>query len=424
MSNTTQLLRFITAGSVDDGKSTLIGRLLHDSKSIFEDQLSAISKTSAKRGMAAVDLSLLTDGLQAEREQGITIDVAYRYFQTSRRKFVIADTPGHVQYTRNMVTGSSTADLVVVLVDARHGVVLQSKRHTAVAALLRVPHVVLCVNKMDLVDYEASRFREIESEFQAFSSALGIPEVTCIPISALHGDNITTTTAAMPWFGGPALLEHLESVDVAAARTTQVPRLPIQFVIRPMTRQHHDYRAYAGQVAGGMFRVGDEVVVLPEGCTTSIVGIDRSGVEINEAAEMMPIAIRLGDDVDVSRGAMVCSIHQPSTVTQDVEAMICWMTDRRLRAGQTYILKHTSRTARARVDNIDYGLDVNTLERDPATMDIGANDIARVTLRTSAPLCVDAYRDNRTTGSFILIDETTFETSGAGMILGAAGDTQ
>ncbi|KHL18975.1 UNVERIFIED_CONTAM: sulfate adenylyltransferase [Mumia flava] len=411
------LLRFATAGSVDDGKSTLIGRLLLDSKAIFEDQLEAVEATSQSKGYDYTDLALLTDGLRSEREQGITIDVAYRYFATPRRKFIIADTPGHVQYTRNMVTGASTADLGLVLVDARSGLTEQSRRHAVILSLLRVPHLVLAVNKMDLVDYDEDTFNKIRDEFDTFAAKLAIPDLTVIPISALKGDNVVTRSEAMPWYQGTSLLHHLENVHVASDRDLVDTRFPVQYVVRPKSDEFHDYRGYAGQVAGGVLKPGDEVQVLPSGFTSKIAGIDLHEQSIDEAFPPMSVTVRLTDDLDVSRGDMICRPQNAPTPTQDIDAMVCWMTNQPLRPRQKLAIKHTTRNARAMVKDLQYRLDINTLHRDLDTQELGLNEIGRVKLRTTAPLFVDAYEKNRTTGSFILIDEATGVTVGAGMIL-------
>jgi bifunctional enzyme CysN/CysC/sulfate adenylyltransferase subunit 1 len=410
------LLRFATAGSVDDGKSTLIGRLLFDSKSIFTDQLESVEKTSQDKGHGYVDLSLLTDGLRSEREQGITIDVAYRYFATPNRKFIIADTPGHVQYTRNMVTGASTADLGLVLVDARHGLTEQSRRHAVLLSLLRVPHLVLCINKMDLVDYSQEVYDKISAEFTAFATKLNIPDLEVIPISALQGDNVVTRSTSMDWYSGPTLIHHLEHVHVASDRDLVDVRLPVQYVIRPKSDDHHDYRGYAGQVAGGVLKPGDEVMVLPSGMTSKIAGIDLFDKEIPEAFPPMSVTVRLEDDVDVSRGDMISRVKNAPEPSQDIDAMICWMTNAPLRPRQKLAIKHTSNSARALVKDIQYRLDVNSLHRDLETKELGLNEIGRVQLRTTKPLLCDPYSKNRTTGSFILIDEATGVTVGAGMI--------
>ncbi|HEY5031442.1 MAG TPA: sulfate adenylyltransferase subunit CysN [Actinomycetes bacterium] len=411
------LLRFATAGSVDDGKSTLIGRLLYDSKAIFEDQLESVERTSRERGDEYTNLALLTDGLRAEREQGITIDVAYRYFATPKRKFIIADTPGHIQYTRNMVTGASTADLAIILVDARNGLVEQSRRHTFLATLLRVPHLVLCVNKMDLVGFSEDVFEEIRAEFTAFATKLNIPDLTFIPVSALNGDNIVTRSENTPWYDGPSLLHHLENVHVASDRNLVDVRFPVQYVIRPMSSTHPDYRGYAGQVAGGVLKPGDEVVVLPSGFTSRIAAIDTADGPVDEAYPPMSVTVRLEDNLDVSRGDLICRPHNQPLVTQDVDAMVCWMdSTASLRPGQKLAIKHTTRNARALVKDLQYRLDVNTLHRDDEADELRLNEIGRVRLRTTQPLLCDPYSRNRTTGGFILIDEATNRTVGAGMI--------
>jgi len=415
------LLRFATAGSVDDGKSTLIGRLLYDSKSIFTDQLEAVEATSRSRGDEYTNLALLTDGLRAEREQGITIDVAYRYFATPRRKFIIADTPGHIQYTRNMVTGASTANLALILVDARKGMVEQSRRHAFLCSLLRVPHMVLCVNKMDLVDYAQEVFESIADEFSCFAMKLEAPDLAVIPISALHGDNIVTRSANMPWYDGPSLLHHLEHVHIASDRNLVDVRFPVQFVIRPQSTSVTDYRGYAGQVASGVMKPGDEVMVLPSGFTTRIAGIDTADGPVDEAYPPMSVTVRLEDELDVSRGDLICRPHNQPAVAQDIEAMLCWMDESRpMTVGGKYAIKHTTRAARAVVRDLHYRLDVNSLHRDESADSLRLNEIGRVRLRTTVPLLADEYRRNRTTGGFIVIDETTNRTVGAGMIVEAA----
>jgi sulfate adenylyltransferase subunit 1 len=414
-----EMLRFATAGSVDDGKSTLIGRLLLETKQIFEDQLEAVERTSRDRGFDYTNLALLTDGLRAEREQGITIDVAYRYFATPRRKFIIADTPGHIQYTRNMVTGASTADLALVLIDARKGVLEQSRRHAVIASLLQVSHLVLCVNKMDLVEYDERRFEEICAEFTEFAAKLDIDDLTFIPISALHGDNVTSHSPNTPWYEGATLLHHLEHVYIGSDRNLIDPRFPVQLVIRPMSNSHHDYRGYAGQVSGGIFRPGDEVLVLPSGFTTSIASIDQYEGPIEEAMPPMSVTVRLADQLDISRGDMICRPHNAPTATQDIQAQLCWFSsERALQPGNQYAIKHTTRNARCRVQELLYRLDVNTLSREECSA-LTLNEIGRVKLRTTQPLFVDEYRRNRDTGSFILIDEGTNETVAAGMIIGS-----
>ncbi len=412
-----ELLRFATAGSVDDGKSTLIGRLLHDTKTIHEDQWAAVTAASDARGDEHVNLALLTDGLRAEREQGITIDVAHRYFSTPRRKFIIADTPGHVQYTRNMVTGASTADLALVLVDARKGVVEQSRRHAFLSSLLGIPHLVLCVNKMDLVDWDQGRFEEVKDEFRAFSMKL---DVAFVPISARHGDNVVDRSDAMRWYDGLTLLQHLEQTHIASDRNLVDARFPVQYVIRPQSADHPDYRGYAGTVAGGVFRPGVEVVVLPSGFTTTIAAIDGPGGEpVPEAFSPMAVTLRLADDLDVARGDLIARAGNHPVVDQDVDATVCWFDERsRLSVGSRYALKHTTRTVKAVVRDLAYRLDVNTLHRDDTVTDLGLNEIGRVRLRTQAPLLFDEYRRNRDTGSFILVDEVTNATVAAGMITG------
>ncbi len=410
------LLRFATAGSVDDGKSTLIGRLLLDSKAIFEDQLEAVEATSQSKGYDYTDLALLTDGLRSEREQGITIDVAYRYFATPNRKFIIADTPGHVQYTRNMVTGASTADLGLVLVDARQGLTEQSRRHAVLLSLLRVPHLVLAVNKMDLVDYDQAVYERIKKEFTSFATKLNIPDLEVIPLSALQGDNVVKRSENMPWYNGSSLMHHLENVHVASDRDLVDTRFPVQYVVRPKSDDFHDYRGYAGQLAGGVMRPGDEVVVLPSGLTSTIAGIDLFDREIDEAFPPMSVTVRLDDDVDVSRGDMIARVKNAPKPSQDIDAMICWMTNEPLRPRQKLAIKHTTRTGRAMVKDVQYRLDVNTLHRDQEAGELGLNEIGRVQLRTTVPLLCDPYSKNRTTGSFILIDEATGVTVGAGMI--------
>jgi sulfate adenylyltransferase subunit 1 len=414
------LLRFATAGSVDDGKSTLIGRLLYDSKAIFTDQLESVERTSRERGDDYTDLALLTDGLRAEREQGITIDVAYRYFATPRRRFIIADTPGHIQYTRNMVTGASTANLAIALVDARKGIVEQSRRHAFLVSLLRVPHLVLAVNKMDLVDWSEQVFEQIADEFTNFAAKLEIADMTIIPISALQGDNIVSRSDRMPWYGGPSLLHHLEHVHIASDRNLVDVRFPVQYVIRPQSNDHRDYRGYAGQVAGGVLKPGDEVMVLPSGFGTRIAAIATADGPVDEAFPPMSVTIRLEDEIDVARGDMICRPHNQPAITQDLDAMVCWMTEKPLLPRAKLRLKHTTRSVRTLVKELQYRLDVNTLHRDEAASELGLNEIGRVRLRTTAPVLADEYRRNRMTGGFILIDESTNRTVGAGMITEAS----
>ncbi|MEI2698102.1 MAG: sulfate adenylyltransferase subunit CysN [Microthrixaceae bacterium] len=416
-----ELLRFATAGSVDDGKSTLIGRLLYDSKSIFEDQLASVEDVSERMGLDGANLALLTDGLRAEREQGITIDVAYRYFATPKRKFIIADTPGHIQYTRNMVTGASTADLAIVLIDARKGVLEQSRRHAFIASLLRIPHLVVAVNKMDLVDYDQQRFDEIVEEFRAFAAKLDVSDLTFIPISALHGDNIVSRSTEMDWFEGTSLLHHLETVHIASDRNLIDARFPVQCVLRPHSDEFHDYRGYAGRVAAGVFKPGDEVTVLPSGFSSTISSIDTFDGPVDEAFSPMSVTIRLSDEIDISRGDMICRPHNQPVSSQDVEAMVCWLTEASALSPRTTLaLKHTTRSVRAMVKDLHYRLDINTLHRDDSVPALTLNEIGRVTLRTTQPLFFDEYRRSRETGSFILIDEATNATVGAGMILGEA----
>ena len=417
---TMDILRLATAGSVDDGKSTLIGRLLYDSKAIFEDQLASVERTSKERGEEYTNLALLTDGLRAEREQGITIDVAYRYFATPRRKFIIADTPGHTQYTRNMVTGASTADLAIVLVDARNGLTEQSRRHAFLTTLLRVPHLVLAVNKMDLVGYDSAAFDQIVEEFTAFGSKLEIGDLTFIPISALHGDNVVERSLNMPWYNGPSLLHHLEHVHIASDRNLIDVRFPVQYVIRPHQATDpdlHDYRGYAGQVAGGILKPGDEVMHLPSGLTTTIKRIDAASGPVDEAYPPMSVTLLLEDDLDISRGDMICRPHNQPHVTQDVQAMVCWMTDApALTERSRLVVKHTTRTVKAIVRDIGYRLDINTLHRDESADRIGLNEIGRIGLRLTQPIFCDPYARNRMTGGLILIDEATSATVGAAMI--------
>jgi bifunctional enzyme CysN/CysC len=416
------ILRLATAGSVDDGKSTLIGRLLYDSKAIFEDQLAALERAGAARGSGHADLALLTDGLRAEREQGITIDVAHRYFATPRRTFIIADTPGHIQYTRNMVTGASTADLAIILVDVRKGVLEQSRRHAFLASLLRVPHLVVAVNKMDLAGYEQAAYERVVAEFAAFAAKLDIGDLTFVPVCALHGDNVVERSINMPWYDGPSLLRHLEHVHIASDRNLIDARFPVQCVIRPRQAADpllHDYRGYAGQVAGGVLRPGDEVVHLPSGLTSVITHIDGPGGPVAEAVAPMSVVLRLDDDLDISRGDMIARPGNQPRAAQDLEAMVCWMSgERPLTAGTRLLVKHTTATATAVVGDLRYRLDVNSLHRDTDARALTMNEIGRVRLRTARPLFADEYARNRATGAFILIDEADNATVGAGMITG------
>jgi sulfate adenylyltransferase subunit 1 len=415
MNTNTQLLRFITAGSVDDGKSTLIGRLLHDSKSIFEDQFSAISKTSEKRGMAAVDLSLLTDGLQAEREQGITIDVAYRYFATPRRKFIIGDTPGHEQYTRNMVTAASTANLVVILIDARRGVLVQTRRHSYLASLVGIPHIVLAVNKMDMVDYSEARFNEICTEYLAFAAQLGLHNVTCVPLSALVGDMIVDRGENLNWYSGPTLMELLENVEIDHDVNTTDFRFPVQWVCRPQTGEYHDFRGFMGRIEAGSVSVGDEVTVLPSGRTSTVKEIVTFDGKLQTAYAPQSITLRLDDEIDISRGDMFVKADYLPTVAKEFEAMLCWLSETPLDKSRKYLVKHTTRTAKCVFASVDYRVDVNTLEQHAEPV-INMNDIAHVKLKVQQPLVFDHYSRNRASGSFIVIDEATNNTVAAGMI--------
>ena len=409
------LLRFATAGSVDDGKSTLIGRLLYDSKSVFQDQLAAVERTSADRGDDYTNLALLTDGLRAEREQGITIDVAYRYFSTPARSFIVADTPGHVQYTRNMVTGASTADLALVLVDARKGVVEQTRRHASLSALLRVPHLVLAVNKMDLVDFDQRVYNDIVADFRFFASALNLPDVTPIPMTALHGDNVVHRSTRIDWYFGPALLEHLEQVHVSRDDAQRRPaRFPVQYVIRPMSTERPDYRGYAGTLVAGTLRVGDEIAALPSGRRSTVEALETFDGPLAEAVAGQAITVRLADEIDVSRGDMLVGA-EPPRVTSTFDATLCWLADTPLRPGQRVLVKHTTRTVKAQVQVLHDRLDVTQLVPEAAES-LRLNDIGRVTMRTASPLALDPYRDDRTTGAFIVIDEVTGSTVGAGMV--------
>lgn len=412
-----ELLRFTTAGSVDDGKSTLIGRLLYDSKSIFEDQYEAIKLSSERRGEPEVNLALLTDGLRAEREQGITIDVAYRYFATPKRKFIIADTPGHIQYTRNMVTGASTANLAIILVDARKGVVEQTKRHAFIASLLGIPHLVICINKMDLVNYDEQVFLHIKKEFKGFAAKLKVHDIQFVPISALKGDNVVDKSLNMEWYGGPTLMYLLETIHIGSDLNLVDCRFPVQYVIRPQTEDHHDYRGYAGRVAGGIFKPGDQVLVLPSGFTSRVKAIDGPGGPVKEAFAPMSVTIRLEDELDVGRGDMIVRVNNVPEVSQDINMMVCWMSPDRIQLNGKYTIRHTTREARCVVKEILYKVDVNSLHRILDNKDVGMNDIARISIRTTKPLFFDKYQINRFTGSVILIDEASNETVGAGMII-------
>lgn len=417
MNDNNQLLRFTTAGSVDDGKSTLIGRLLYDSKSIFEDQLEAIENTSKQKGHEGVDLALFTDGLRDEREQGITIDVAYRYFTTPKRKFIIADTPGHIQYTRNMVTGASTANAAIILVDARHGVIEQTKRHAFIASLLQIPHIIVCINKMDLVEFKEEAYNNVIRQFEEFSSKLLVKDVRFIPISALLGDNVVNRSENMTWYQGAPLLHTLETMHISSDINKVDARFPVQTVLRPQSDKYRDYRGYAGRVASGVFRNGDEVTVLPSGFTSKIKSIDTISGELDEAFAPMSVSITLEDDIDISRGDMIARSNNKPEPSQDVEAMLCWLHNDPAKPRAKYSIRHTSNEQKAMIKEVIYKIDINTLNREPEDLDMGMNDICKVKIRTTKPLLVDSYRENRTTGSFILVDENTNETVAAGMIV-------
>tara|TARA_Y100000589_G_scaffold95043_1_gene89754 strand:+ start:416 stop:1684 length:1269 start_codon:yes stop_codon:yes gene_type:complete len=412
-----ELLRFTTAGSVDDGKSTLIGRLLFDSKAIFQDQLEQLEETSKQRGEEEINLALLTDGLRSEREQGITIDVAYRYFATPKRKFIIADTPGHIQYTRNMVTGASTANLAILLIDVRHGVIEQTKRHAFIASLLQIPHVAVCVNKMDLVDYDENSFNLIKKEFEIFSSKLEIKDVHFIPISALNGDNVVERSKKMDWYEGSTLMHLLENVHIGSDENHIDCRFPVQYVIRPQTKEYPDYRGYAGRIAGGVFKAGDKVKVLPSGIDSKIKSIDTYNGTIEEAFAPMSVCITLEDDVDISRGDMLVREHNQPEIGQELDLMICWMNSKKLIVRGKYTIKHTSQTARCIIKEVRYKMDINTLHRIEDNKEIGLNDIGRIAIKTTKPIFYDKYNRNRNTGSVIIIDEASNETVGAGMII-------
>jgi len=412
-----ELLRFTTAGSVDDGKSTLIGRLLFDSKGIFEDQLESVKKSSEKKGLQDVDLALLTDGLRAEREQGITIDVAYRYFATPKRKFIIADTPGHIQYTRNMVTGASTANLALILVDARNGVVEQTKRHSYIASLLRIPHLVICINKMDLVDYSEERYEEIVEEYKGFAAKMDIKDVQYVPISALKGDNVVERSTNMDWFKGPTLMYLLEHIHIASDYNHIDARLPVQYIVRPQKIEgFHDYRGFAGRITSGIFRKGDDVTVLPSGFSSKVKSVREGENEIEEAYPPMSVAIELEDDIDISRGDMIVKPNNQPEVSQDIDAMLCWFSPEKLNVGGKYVLRHTTAEVRTMVKDVVYKMDINELHKDDTDKSIGMNDIARIKLRTTKPLFFDSYKKNRQTGSIILVEEATNNTVAAGMI--------
>ncbi|GGG36622.1 sulfate adenylyltransferase subunit CysN [Bizionia arctica] len=417
MLDNNQLLRFTTAGSVDDGKSTLIGRLLYDSKSIFEDQLEAITNTSKKKGHDGVDLALFTDGLRDEREQGITIDVAYRYFTTPKRKFIIADTPGHIQYTRNMVTGASTANAAIILVDARHGVIEQTKRHSFIASLLQIPHVIVCVNKMDLVDYSEEAYNKVINQFEEFSSKMLVKDVRFIPISALNGDNVVNRSTKMDWYQGAPLLHTLETIHISSDINKIDARFPVQTVLRPQSENHRDYRGYAGRVASGILRVGDDITVMPSGFTSKIKSINLFDKELEEAYAPMSVSITLEDDIDISRGDMIVRTNNKPEAVQDIEVMLCWLNNKSANPRTKYTIKHTSNEQKAIIKEIVYKFNINTLERITTDLEINMNDISKVKIRTTKPLMIDSYRENRATGSIILVDDATNETVAAGMIV-------
>jgi len=417
MLDNNQLLRFTTAGSVDDGKSTLIGRLLFDSKSIFEDQLKSIENTSKKKGHDGVDLALFTDGLKDEREQGITIDVAYRYFTTPKRKFIIADTPGHIQYTRNMVTGASTANAAVILVDARHGVIEQTKRHSFIASLLQIPHIIVCVNKMDLVDYDEDAYNKVIDQFEEFSSKLLVRDIRFIPISALNGDNVVNRSKHMDWYQGAPLLHTLETMHISSDINKVDTRFPVQTVIRPQSEAHRDYRGYAGRLASGILRTGDEVTVMPSGFTSKVKSIDTFEKSLKEAHAPMSVSITLEDDIDISRGDMIVRSNNKPEASQDLEVMLCWLHNHKAKPRAKYSIKHTSNDQKAMIKEVIYKFDINSLDRISDDKELNMNDISKVKIRTTKPLMVDAYRENRTTGSLILVDDATNETVAAGMVV-------
>ena len=417
MLDNNQLLRFTTAGSVDDGKSTLIGRLLYDSKSIFEDQLAAITKTSKKKGHEGVDLALFTDGLRDEREQGITIDVAYRYFTTPKRKFIIADTPGHIQYTCNMVTGASTANVATILIDARKGVVEQTKRHAFIASLLQIPHIIVCINKMDLVDYSEEVYNKIVTQFEDVASKMLVTDVRFIPMSALNGDNVVNKLDNMPWYQGAPMLHTLETMHISSDINKVDARFPVQTVLRPQNDTHRDYRGYAGRVASGIFRVGDAITVMPSGFNSIIKSIDVLDKDLKEAYAPMSVSITLEDDIDISRGDMIVRSNNKPTATQDIEVMLCWLNNKPAKPRTKYAIQHTSNLQQAMIKDVIYKIDINTLGRNTEDKELNMNDIAKLKIRTTKPLMVDAYRENRSTGSIVLIDTTTNETVAAGMIV-------
>lgn len=418
MLDNNQLLRFTTAGSVDDGKSTLIGRLLYDSKSIFEDQLEAIENISKKKGHDGVDLALFTDGLKDEREQGITIDVAYRYFTTPKRKFIIADTPGHIQYTRNMVTGASTANAAIILVDARNGVIEQTRRHAFIASLLQIPHITVCINKMDLVEYSEAAYNKVINQFEEFSSKMLVKDIRFIPISALKGDNVVNRSTAMDWYQGAPLLHTLETMHISSDINKVDARFPVQTVLRPQSdNEHRDYRGYAGQIASGVLRPGDEITVMPSGFTSKIKTIDTFEGAVEEAFAPMSVSVTLEDDIDISRGDMIVRSNNKPDASQDLEVMLCWLHNNSAQPRAKYTIRHTSNEQKAMIKDVVYKININTLERNSEDKDLHMNDICKIKIRTTKPLMIDSYRENRTTGSIILIDDITNETVAAGMIV-------
>ena len=412
-----ELLRFTTAGSVDDGKSTLIGRLLYDSKAIFADQIEILEETSKQKGEEGINLALLTDGLRSEREQGITIDVAYRYFATPKRKFIIADTPGHIQYTRNMVTGASTANLALLLIDARHGVIEQTKRHAFIASLLQIPHIAVCINKMDLTNYDKAIFDKIKSDFQNFASKLETKDIHFIPMSALNGDNVVERSENMHWYEGPTLMHLLENIHIGSDHNHVDCRFPVQFVVRPQSEKHPDYRGYAGRIEGGVFKAGDEVIILPSELKTQIKSIDTFDGEVKEAFSPMSVCMTITNDIDISRGDMIVRENNKPSVKQDIEVMICWMNTKKMIINGKYSIRHTSQNTRCIIKDVKYKIDINSLHRIEDNKEIGPNDIGRITIRTTKALFFDSYRRNRNTGSIILVDEATNETVAAGMII-------
>jgi len=412
-----ELLRFTTAGSVDDGKSTLIGRLLYDSKAIFEDQMEQLEAASERRGEEQVNLALLTDGLRAEREQGITIDVAYRYFATPKRKFIIADTPGHVQYTRNMVTGASTANLAIILVDARHGVLEQTIRHSFIASLLGIPHILICINKMDLVEYKEEVFKDIQQQFEPFKEQLNIGDVRFIPISALKGDNVVDRSEHMDWYDGPTLLNALETIDIRSDGDFKNCRFPVQYVIRPLREEYHDYRGYAGRIAGGVWKPGVKVAVLPGGIETNLEAIDTMTGELQQAFPPQSVTFRLAHDIDISRGDMIVPVAQMPRVAQEVDLMVCWLSEKPMVLGGKYAIRHTTSELRGIIRRVGYKVNINTLDENREDQSVGLNEIARISLKTSKPIFYDSYKENHITGSIIIIDEASNNTVGAGMII-------